>query len=91
MVVSKSDDHYWSNDNLAVHDDGFLLDGVHTEHGGLWEVNDWSAVQRTKHAAVGAEHHSLIRLTVNRKIDRHGESTSSHILESKFTVSGLQE
>ena len=54
MVVGERDDHNRADDDLAVDDDGLLLDGVHTEHGGLREVDDGRAVERAEDAAVGA-------------------------------------
>lgn len=44
MVICKGDNHYRSNDNLAVHHDGLLFDSMHTEDGGLWEVDNGSTV-----------------------------------------------
>lgn len=64
MVIRESDNHYWSNNNLAVHDNRLLFDSVHTEHGGLWEVNNWSAVEGTEDATVGAKCLWLVRCTV---------------------------
>lgn len=55
MVIREGDNHYWSNDNLAVHDNGLLFDSVHTEHSGLWEVDNGSAVQGTKDTTIGAD------------------------------------
>ena len=67
MVIRESDNHYWSNDNLAVHDNRLLFDSVHTKHSRLWEVDNWSAVQGTEDAAVGAKHLSSVRFIVDRK------------------------
>ena len=68
MVIREGNDHYWSDNNLAVHDNRLLFDSVHTEHSSLWEVNNRSAVQRTEDTAVGATRMSLVRSTVRRKI-----------------------
>lgn len=67
VVIREGNNHYWSDNNLAVHDNRLLFDSVHTEHSGLREVNNRSAVQGTKDAAVGAARLSLVRFTVRRK------------------------
>lgn len=54
MVIRQGDDHYRPNDDLAVDDNGFLLDSMHSEHGRLREVDYGSTVQGTKDAAVRA-------------------------------------
>jgi len=69
MVIREGNNHYWSYNNLAVHDNRLLFDGMHTENGGLREVNYRSAVKGTEDAAVGAVCLSLVQFTVRRKID----------------------
>lgn len=67
MVIREGDDHYGSNHNLAVHNNRLLFDSVHTEHGGLWEVNDGSAIQRAKDTTVGTECLLLVRFTLHQR------------------------
>lgn len=64
MVVREGNNHYRSDHNLPVHNNRLLFDSVHTEHGGLWEVDDGSAIQGAKDAAVGAERMLLVRFRV---------------------------
>lgn len=45
MVISESDDHDGSDDDLAVYNDRFVLDCVHAEHSRLWQVDDGCSVQ----------------------------------------------
>ena len=40
VVVGESDNHDGSDDDLAVDDDRLVLDGMHTEDGGLRKVDD---------------------------------------------------
>ena len=54
MVIGESHDHDRPDDDLAVDDDGFLLDSVHAEHGSLWEIDDRSSVQRAENTSVRA-------------------------------------
>jgi hypothetical protein len=52
VVVGKGQVHHGTNLHLAVDGNGAFLDGVEAEHGGLRQVDDGSAHQGTKDAAV---------------------------------------
>lgn len=54
MVVCECNDHDGTNDDLAVDDDRSVLDGVHTQHGSLWQVDDGCTVERAEDASVRA-------------------------------------
>ena len=52
MIVSESDVHHGSDDDLAVPHHGPLEYSVHTKDGRLGRIDDWCSEQGTKHAAV---------------------------------------
>lgn len=52
VVVGQGKVHHRTDLDLAVDDDGLVLDGVETEDGGLGQVDDGSAHEGAKDAAV---------------------------------------
>eukprot|EP00050_Salpingoeca_kvevrii_P016586 m.56840 g.56840 ORF g.56840 m.56840 type:complete len:307 (+) comp7036_c0_seq1:1183-2103(+) len=67
MVVGQSDVHHVANDNLAVDGNRALEDAVHAEDAGLGWVDDGSAHERAKDAAVADGKGATIHV-LNRKI-----------------------
>ena len=52
VIVGQGEVHHGTDLDLAVDGDWLVLDGVETEDGGLGEVDDGSAHERAKDAAV---------------------------------------
>lgn len=94
MVVGERNDHNGADDDLPVDDDGLLLDGVHTEHSGLREVDDGGAVERAEDAAVGAmgRGKGVGKGKEGRRKGRglHGEGATGHVFKGELAVTGLR-
>ena len=54
MVVSLSDNHGWTNDDLSADNDGLVFDGVHAEYSSLRQVDNWGAEQATEDVTIRA-------------------------------------
>jgi hypothetical protein len=89
MVVCERDDHDGTDNNLAVDNDGLLLDGVHAEHGSLGEVDAGVMSTRARRGAYSSHSH---RCTEERAEDTavgDGERPAGHVLEAELVVAGL--
>ena len=54
MIIRQRNNHNRPNDDLAIYNDRLLLDGVHTEHGGLGQVDNGGTVERSEDTTIGA-------------------------------------
>lgn len=52
VIIRKGEVHHRSDLNLAVDGDRLVLDGVKTQYGGLWQIDNGSTHERSKDATI---------------------------------------
>ena len=54
--------HDWSDNNLAISNDGPFRDVVHSQDNALRRVQDWGTEKRTEDTSIGDRHRTAIQV-----------------------------